>query len=317
MANARLPVYIAEPAWPVRFWQLFRRAWVAAYEDNCFGVAKGAAYSALLSLFPVLTTITAVLVQANAEAVSRVLSQILFEVAPPGTQDLLRTYLAVQGKRPVYLLIVATVLAIWAASGAMMSLMEGFQAAYSLPGGRPFVRQRAVAALLVVCAVMPLVFGSAMMLFGSRSERAIIQSFGLSRDGMQLSVWVEVLSRVLRDLMAFGSIMLAAALLYYIGPNRRIRFRDVWPGAAVATVLWLLATQGFGWYVRYLANYNVLYGSIAAVIALVVWMYVLAVVALVGCEFNVALETDRRIRKQAIRLDRAGRGVRPAAGESR
>jgi membrane protein len=61
-------------------------------------------------------------------------------------------------------------------------------------------------------------------------------------------------------------------------------------------VLWLVATQIFGWYVRYLANYNVLYGSIAAVIALVVWMYVLAVVTLVGCEFNVAVENDRHTR---------------------
>ena len=62
------------------------------------------------------------------------------------------------------------------------------------------------------------------------------------------------------------------------------------------TVLWLLATQGFGWYVRHLANYNVLYGSIAAVIALLVWMYMLAVIALVGCELNVAIEFADRLR---------------------
>ncbi len=66
--------------------------------------------------------------------------------------------------------------------------------------------------------------------------------------------------------------------------------RFVWPGAVLATVLWLLATTGFGWYVRHVAHYNVMYGSIGAGIALLVWMYLLAAIALIGCEFNAAYE---------------------------
>lgn len=280
-----------------RLWWFFRRAWIAAYEDNCFGIAKGAAYSALLSFFPVLTTTTAILVQANAEAVSRVLARFLFQVAPPGTQALLRHFLSAQGNRPVSLLVVAAVLSIWAASGAMMSLMEGFQAAYNLPGGRSFLRQRAVAAVLVICAVAPLVFGSAIILFGSRTEETIVNWLRPSGDEEQLAAGIVILGRTVRYVAAFGSIMLAAALLYCIGPNLPVRFATVLPGALLSTALWLIATQLFGWYVRNLANYNVLYGSIAAVIALTVWMYVLAVIALVGCEFNVAIENDKANRQ--------------------
>lgn len=280
-----------------RLWWFFRRAWIAAYEDNCFGIAKGAAYSALLSFFPVLTTTTAILVQANAEAVSRVLARFLFQVAPPGTQALLRHFLSAQGNRPVSLLVVAAVLSIWAASGAMMSLMEGFQAAYNLPGGRSFLRQRAVAAVLVICAVAPLVFGSAIILFGSRTEETIVNWLRPGGDEEQLAAGIVILGRTVRYVAAFGSIMLAAALLYCIGPNRPVRFATVLPGALLSTALWLIATQLFGWYVRNLANYNVLYGSIAAVIALTVWMYVLAVIALVGCEFNVAIENDKANRQ--------------------
>lgn len=294
MANVRQSVSVIHREPVSRYWWFFRRAWIAAYEDNCFGIAKGAAYSALLSFFPVLTTVTALLVQANAEAVSRVLARLLFEAAPPGTQDLLRSFLTEEGRRPVTVLVVAAVLSVWAASGAMMSLMEGFQAAYNLPGGRSFLKQRGVAAVLVVCAVVPLVFGSMMVLFGTRSEHAFIHWMGFP-PGASETMWVVVLSRVARDLAAFLSIMLAAALLYFIGPNRPIRFWSVLPGAAVATILWLVATQIFGWYVRNIANYNVLYGGIAAVIALVVWMYVLAVIALVGCEFNVVVETAKRV----------------------
>ncbi len=302
MSNVSPAIYIMQRGTLSRLWWLFRRAWVAAYEDNCFGIAKGAAYSALLSSFPVLTTTSAILVQANAEAVSRVITRILFQVAPPGTSELLRNYLSAQGRRPAGLLVVATLLSVWAASGAMMSLMEGFQAAYSLPSGRPFLEQRAVAALLVLCAVVPLVFGCAMVLFGARSEAAIIKWLGLSREGIELGAWVTVFGRIVRTLAAVGSIVVSAALLFFLGPNRPMRLRSVWPGAFLATLLWLLSTQIFGWYVRYLANYNVLYGSVAAVIALVVWMYVLAVVALVGCEFNAVIENDHEVRRGTVTI---------------
>src|SRR5437868_5985987 len=80
MSNPAPVIYVSQRAPISRLWWLFRRAWVAAYEDNCFGLAKGAAYSALLSFFPVLTTTSALLVQANAEAVSRVITRILFQV---------------------------------------------------------------------------------------------------------------------------------------------------------------------------------------------------------------------------------------------
>jgi membrane protein len=69
-----------------------------------------------------------------------------------------------------------------------------------------------------------------------------------------------------------------------------MKFRSVWPGAILATVLWLLATTVFALYVRHIANYNVLYGSIGAVIALLVWMYLLAVSSLLGCEYNAVRE---------------------------
>jgi membrane protein len=83
-------------------------------------------------------------------------------------------------------------------------------------------------------------------------------------------------------------------LLYYFRPNRAMKLRTVWPGAFLATALWLLATLGFAWYVRNIANYNVLYGSIGAVIVLLIWMYLLAAITLFGCEFNA--ERERLMR---------------------
>jgi membrane protein len=94
--------------------------------------------------------------------------------------------------------------------------------------------------------------------------------------------------------VALAATVMITGLLYAVGPNRPIKLRSVWPGAWLATLLWLAATSVFAWYVRNIANYNVLYGSIGAVIALVVWMYLLAVIALVGCEYNAVRERLKR-----------------------
>lgn len=290
MASPTPPIHATRPRSGLRLWLLFRRACVAAYEDNCFGIAKGAAYSSLLAFFPVLTTLATLLVQANAAAVTRVLSQLLFEVVPPGSENLVLRHFVAVGPRPLLLLAVGTMFTVWTASGAMMSLMEGFQAAYRLPSGRPFLWQRGTAVLLVIVAAGPLLAASALILFGARAEQVFLRQLGFTPEGAELRGWVVLLGHVSGYVVAIAAIVLATALMYYFGPNRKQSLRRVLPGAALATVLWLIATSVFAWYVRNVANYTVLYGSIAAAVALLVWMYVLAVIALVGCEFNSAAE---------------------------
>lgn len=281
-------LYIQRSGPLIRFWGIFRQACVAAYEDNCFGVAKGAAYSSLLAFFPVLASITAILAQINAESVARVFYRFLFQIVPPGSEDLVRAQFAVRSGRPIWLIAAAAVLSAWAASGAIMSLMEGFQSAYRLPSGRPFVKQRGVALLLVFITAIPAVGSSALILFGVRTERWVLE--WLIHPTEDLRSWVVLLSSILRYLIALSATVFVTALLYCVAPNRRLKFRTVWPGAVLATVLWLAATLVFAWYVRNIANYSVLYGSIGAVIALLVWMYLLSLIALVGCEYNAVRE---------------------------
>ncbi len=282
-------LYIERSGPLLRFWGLFRQACIAAFEDNAFGLAKGAAYSSLLAFFPVLASIAAILFRVNADSVARVLSRLLFDVIPPGTEDLVRYQFVVRSQRSIWLVLAATILSAWAASGAMMTLMEGFQAAYQLPSGRPFLKQRGIALLLVFIGAGPSVGASALILFGARTERWMLGWMGLAPEA-DIRTGVVLAFDLLRYLVALGAIVIVTALMYWIGPNRPLRFRSVWPGAFLATVLWLAATSGFAWYARNIANYNVLYGSIGAVIALLVWMYLLAVIALLGCEYNAVRE---------------------------
>src|ERR1019366_2108066 len=98
-----------------------------------------------------------ILMQTRAEFVSRILEKALSEIVPPGTQELVVQQFRVTGSRPVTLLIVAGLISVWAASGVINSLIEGFQAAYRVPRNRSVVRQKAVAIALVLLSAAPLI----------------------------------------------------------------------------------------------------------------------------------------------------------------
>jgi membrane protein len=179
---------------------------------------------------------------------------------------------------------------LWAASSVIKSLIDGFQAAYRVPRSRTFLRQSGLAIALVLAAAVPLIGASALVLFGGTVERVVLRWIMVDPLLNPLAwVW-QLLSRLARYAVAVGATVLVTSLLYYFGPYRKQNWHYVWPGALVATVLWLAATSGFGWYVRHLGNYNVMYGSISAGIALLVWMYLMAAIALIGCEYNAEYE---------------------------
>ena len=220
---------------------LLRQSLISTLDDGCFGYAKAAAYSALLSFFPVLTSAAAILVQTRAGFVSAALEHFLSQIVPPGTEELVVQQFRVMGERPA-----------------------GF-----------------------------LVGASLLIVFGGQVERAVLNWMKVDPFLTPFAwVWRDA-SRIARYGLAFAGTVAVTASLYYFAPYREQHWRLVWRGATLATILWLLATVGFAWYVRNLARYNVMYGSIGAGIALLVWMYLIALIALIGCEFNAVYERTR------------------------
>lgn len=272
------------------FVYLLQRTVIAAFDDNLFFIAKGAAYSALLSFFPFLTSAAAVMVETRTEFVANTLENFLSEVVPPGTEDLVLRHFKAVGARPAVVLVLAGLVSLWAASSVIKSLMEGFQVAYRVPRSRGFWRSTGVAISLVLLSATPLVAASAMLLFGGAIESYALDLMKQDPLWSPLATVWGLVSRVARYTVAFGATILVTMILYYFGPYRKQRFLALFPGAALATVLWMLSTLGFGWYVRHMAHYNVMYGSIGASIALLVWMYLVAAISLLGCEFNAEYE---------------------------
>ncbi|MCS7026612.1 MAG: YihY/virulence factor BrkB family protein [Bryobacteraceae bacterium] len=271
-------------------WWLLKRSLIRCYQEGWFGIAKAAAYSGLLSFIPVLTATAALLVQLNAERVSQIISRFLVIAVPPGTEDFVRYSFTIRGERPFSVLIVALLVSVWAASGLMTTLIEGFHAAYQIPVSRPFLRQRLVAVLLVFIAAAPAILASVLIVAGDHILGWLARTLGLLAHHETPRGPLLLVSLGIRYGFAVTAVVVAAAGLFYFGPNRKQSWRNLWPGAILATALWLLSTAGFGWYVRHIGNYNVLYGGIGAAIALLVWMYLLALIALLGCAYNAERE---------------------------
>ena len=269
---------------------LLRQSIVATIDDGCFGIAKGAAYSAMLSFFPVLSSAVTILVQTRADFVARTLQDVLSQVVPPGTEDLVVQRFRISGARPLGLLIGAGLISLWAASSVIKSLIDGFEAAYRVPRSRDFFHQSGMGIALVLLSLVPLLAASLLIVFGGQVERVVLHWMKVD-PFLNPFAWAwQWISRLARYILAFATAVTVTAILYYFGPYRRQRWRFVWPGAILATMLWLLATTGFAWYVRNIAKYNAMYGSIGAGIALLVWLYLISAIALIGCEFNAEYE---------------------------
>jgi membrane protein len=269
---------------------LLRRTLVASIDDGLFGIAKGAAYSALLSFFPVLFSAATILVQTGANYVQINLETFLAQILPPDTDTVVMQQVRYNGQRPIALLVIAFALSLWAASSVIKSLIDGFNAAYRVPRNRSVLGHIGIGIMLVFFSGIPLLGASVLILFGGAVESAVLNLLKVDPILNPFASDWAVVSRIMRYVVALGATVALTGILYYYGPYRKQRWRNVWPGAILATLLWLLATLGFGWYVSHVTNYNVLYGSVGTSIALLSWMYLLAAIALIGCEFNAEIE---------------------------
>src|SRR5580693_3356161 len=268
----------------LRFLRLLRLAFWRAFQHDAFSIAKASAYSAILTFFPALLVVGSVLATWRKGApYMREISYALSRILPAGSNAAMN-FMRGAAQRPVSLLITASLLTLWTASGVMISWMEGFRRCYELPKIWGLVKERLIAFALVILAGTPLTFATILVASGSRIERNILfhlnQEFGL---------YVLLMWTAFRWLIATLTSIAVIALIYHNAVPRTQPWHSVLPGATLATVMWFLSTALFGWYLQNYADYSIIYGSLGAAIALLVWMYLISLVILVGAEFNAML----------------------------
>jgi len=274
-----------------RFWRLFRLSVWRSFEHDAFAIAKGAAYSSILTFFPFLLVLGSVMATIRrGDVYLRQISSALGVILPAGSATAL-AYLRGNPNRPVGLLISASLVTLWTASGVVISWMDGFRRAYQLPKTWGLVQERLIAISLVLMAGLPLTFSTILVAFGSRIETRVLFHIGHEFGPLVLLLW-----GLIRWIIAILTSIAVMQLIYHNAVPRTQPWHTVLPGAVLATALWLLSTAFFGWYLQHYADYSIMYGSLGVAIALLTWMYLISLVILIGAEFN-AMIFPRGLRK--------------------
>ena len=269
----------------LRFVSLLRRACWRAFEDDCFALAKAAAYSSVLTLFPALLVVASVLAYSReTHVLIKEVASAVGAVLPPGPASEALAYFHTGQQRPMRLLISASFITFFAASGVMISWMDGFRRAYRLEKTWGMWKERAVALFLVGLSFLPMSFATLLVAFGNQIETWLSLHSPRALGSSIFLLWTAG-----RWAIATLASIAVISLIYHHGLPRTQPWHRVLPGAGVATGLWFTATVVFAWYVKTVATYNLIYGSLGAAIALLVWMYILSIIVLVGAEFNAIL----------------------------
>ena len=274
-------------------WEVVQRTVREYRADNLSDWAAALTYYAVLSLFPGLLVLTSVLRLTGPDTPTKLIENIS-GVAPGAVHDILKnaaeSLQSGSGGTAGLLAIVGIVGALWSASGYVGAFMRAANAIYDVPEGRPIWKKLPVRlGVTIVTGVMVTVSAFAVVFTGRLAEQ-FGRLLGLGRQAVQ--VW-----NIAKWPVLVLVISLVLAILYWAAPNARPGgFRWVSPGGLVAVVIWLLGSAGFALYVAHFGSYNKTYGSIAAVIVFLVWLYLSNTAILLGAELNAELERGRAVQ---------------------
>jgi membrane protein len=273
-----------------------RKALWLALDHDVFNTAKAAAYSGMLCIFPAVLVITTLLAEVpEGNTVVGEVRSSLDQFFPADSTALLQFSLQTQRLSSAKVIFSAASLSVFAGMGLMLSLMEGFRRAYQLPRDEwGFWQKRLRGLMLVPIVLVPLCLASLLLVFGHQ-----IEIWMIARADHELRYVVIFLWRLGRWALAMVAVASVLAALYHFGTKRGEHWKWVVPGAVTATLVWFPATLAFGWYVTRIADYSMFYGSFAAGIATLVWLYLTSFSAILGAELNGVLFRGRQERMAA------------------
>jgi len=252
--------------------------------DRVSLAAAGCGFYATLALFPAISTLISVYgLIFNVQSVEQQLHVVRDLLPPPAFALIDERVRQLVGQATDTLstsLIVSLAITFWSAAAGTKSVLSALNVAYDTTERRSIVGFQLIALLMTLCAVAGAALGIAVLVFLPTA----ISFVGLSAYGAAL---INGASTIMLIVLVGGTI----ALLYRYGPSRRPPPNlHIFPGAILATLLWLIASAGLSFYVSRIASFGVTYGSLGAVVAIMLWFYISAYAVLLGAELNAQLE---------------------------
>jgi membrane protein len=268
------------PGW----WTILKNVWAEIDRDNVAIMSAGVAFYALLSIFPGMSALISLYgLVADPVAIEKLLASlggVLPQEALKLLSDQLHALVAAPRDKLGFGLLVSLLIALWSATSGTAALMQALTIAYEEREARGMLSYYGMAIVLTIGVGL----FALLSLFMIAVVPAIIGELPISQD------WQERLSWIRWPLLA-GLALIALVVLYRFAPSRR---EPCWhcfsAGTIAAAVLWLMGSAGFSFYVARFSSYDKTYGSLGAVIILLMWFYVTAYIILAGAELNSEIE---------------------------
>ncbi|GGT62534.1 YihY/virulence factor BrkB family protein [Streptomyces purpureus] len=277
---------------PKRSWMAVLRGTLKEFKDDELADrAAGLTHYGVLALFPALLVLVSLLGVAGESATRQVLDNLQKLTPGPARDVVTGAVQQLQNNAGIgsLLAVAGLAVAIWSASGYVAAFIRASNAVYDMPEGRPVWKLLPLRLGLTVTLMILAVVSALIVVFTGGLARQTGSALGLGDTAM--TVWSIAKWPVLVLLVT-----LMIAILYWAAPNARGRgFRWVTPGSVLALVIWMIASAGFALYVANFASYNKTYGTLAAVIIFLVWLWITNLAILLGLEFDAELVRQRAI----------------------
>jgi membrane protein len=279
---------------PARSWKaILKRAVKEFQDDNITDWGAALTYYGVMSLFPMLLVLVALLGLVGQQST---ISTMTDSLRSAGLGDVAKSIQGpldeiVRNKGGAGALVgFGLIAALWSASGYIGALTRALNSIYDVKEGRPFWKLRPAQVAITLVGVLLISLTLVSVVVSGPIAEAVGKALGVGDTAVTvwgLAKWPVILF-VLMGMVAG---------LYYVAPNvRQPRFRWVSPGGVVAVLVWILASAGFGLYVSHFGSYGKTYGALGSVITLLVWMWISNLALLFGAELDAELDRERELK---------------------
>jgi membrane protein len=267
--------------------QLARRVWTGINETDLFGRASELAYNFLLALFPLVLFLLS-LFGLFASRGTQLRSNLMFyfaQVLPPMAFQVINQTISEVTKNSCGSKITfGIVVSLWVAAGGMNSMMSTLNGAYGVRESRPLWKVRSIAVSLTIAIATLVISALILVLVGGHIADFLGSELGMAY--FVVKAW-----KIFQWPAALAFLVLSFSLIYFYGPDlKEQHWYWITPGSIFGVLIWLAASFAFRAYLHFYNSYSGTYGSLGAVIILMVWFYVTGLAFLIGGEINAQIE---------------------------
>ncbi len=255
--------------------------------------ATSVAYGFTLALFPLILFFFTLIPYVPIPDLDQQIMGFLHDFMPAGIYEFTEQTIRDIVSRPqARVLSFGFALALYGATNGMVSLMRSFNMLEGKEESRGFLQTRGTAITLMLCMSVVMMLSVVLVIVGDAVVGLVdrLQLFG--------SAWILTMVNVLRYLIALLALSFGVALIYRFAPDRRIPMRLFNVGVWLSSLLIILSTFGFSYYLSHFSSYNKLYGSIGTIIALMLWLYLIALILIFGYEVNTSISEAKSTGKK-------------------